>query len=50
MFTPDKNHADRIVATINMGRQIGTKKGQDSLKVVLNQDGKIITAYPAANK
>ena len=45
MFTPDPNNAGRFQAFVDMGQAIGTK-GQQIIKIVLTEAGKIITAYP----
>ncbi|KAF0193438.1 MAG: hypothetical protein FD169_2505 [Bacillota bacterium] len=45
MFMPDPNNAGRFQAFVDMGQAIGTK-GQQIIKIVLTEAGKIITAYP----
>ena len=45
LFMPDPKYADRIQIFVDMGREIGTR-GQHIIKIVIDEAGKIITAYP----
>ncbi|MDP3487870.1 MAG: SAR2788 family putative toxin, partial [Bacillota bacterium] len=45
MFMPDPNNAGRFQTFVDMGQVIGTK-GQQIIKIVVTEAGRIITAYP----
>jgi RHS repeat-associated protein len=44
-FLPNAGATDRFIVTTNMGVVVGTR-GETSVKIVVSNDGRVITAYP----